>query len=407
MNTKKNDETTLVRVEILKEEYRPYFGLNRIDEKWVQVQLNSSVIAFYDGDKLVKVIEHTLVIKDDGSLEGVYREFDTSDLTESKIYLLPRTNRGKKRKITPSLILNTIPQGCNFLILIESKHQDSMIFVQNFRNNQEIRINGFENVKTQEQVIAFFEEYIITCPSDYFSKIERLRNANHTTVKYRVGDIFRFDLDQSHYGYGLIVASIPNLKKEKLIASPHGLCMLMGQPLIIRLYKINTENPNLKSDDLRNVGLLPADAMMDNTIFWNTHPIVDHKKIEENDVDFPFQLCRTLNIDRKKVLCVNWGIGRKIVVIADVSIIKTLESRGNTGVSQIIPYYLLKDALVGGTGTNSHFDLRHPDNIQQYHAVLAECDLDPDISFDEFNLSCGGMTKKQYADYINFPKDKN
>jgi len=407
VNKNKSDGFTLVRIEIIKEEYRPFFGLNKIEENWTRIQLNSSVTTFYDGDNLVKVIDNTLVLKDNGFLEGVYREFDTSDLTESRMYMLPKTDRGKKKKIIPSLILNMIPQGCNFHILIETKHPKSMIFLSNFRNHQEIRITGFDNVKTLDQINAFFDEFIQTCPSDYFKKIDRLRNARHTTVKYRVGDIFRFDVDRSHYGYGLIVASIPELKKEKLILPPHGLLMLMGQALIIRLYKISTDNPNLKNGDLKNIDLMPALAMMDNAIFWNTYPIVDHKPLSENDIDFPFQYGTILNDEGIKVLSVNWGIGRKIAAKADLSNIIGHGSKSNLGVSQIIPYYLLNNALMGGPGTNPHSDTRHPDNIGLYHAVLKVCELDPKISIDEFNRSCGGMTRKQYADFINFPKNQN
>ncbi len=407
MDKQKYERCTPHRDEVFKNEYRSFFALNKVEMQWNQVYLNQSTSVYFDGDIIVKVIENKLVVCEDGTLFGSYIEFDTFDNTESRSFILPKTNRGKKKKITPSSVMSILPQGCSFYFFISDEDSSNRIVLLNNRNNQEIRITGFDSVRTANQLHSFFEDYVKTCPNDYFEKIDRLRNAKHVTIKYRTGDIFRFDLDRSHYGYGLIIASISKLEKDKLIYPPHGLCTLMGQGLIIRLYKISTEDPNLKSENLRSIDLLPADAMMDNTIIWNRHPIVDHKKLEENDVDFPFQLSKTTSGNIVLDRFISWGIGIKKSDQHSFPTNTKFSWKSNLAISQIIPYYLLEKALQGCSGTSVYSDLRHPDNIEQYHAVLEYFGLDPEISFDEFNRSCGGMTRKQYADYINFPKDQN
>lgn len=231
----------------IKNSERKYFGLEEISSNWDKTEFYSKtnicykrVVVFWEKDTIKKVIEEEKRMTDDGVIHSrYYREFDTVIETENREMILPLTSRGKKKKVSATNILGITPFGCQFYYSLHSIPEDARasISVSNPRNNQRLTIGEEEkisNIISSDDFRRFIEEYIDTCPTHYFDRIERMRNEKRKTVKYQPGDIFKVEIDRFHYCYGLITGEVRKMLKWKEVPERHSMRSFMMVPLMIR-----------------------------------------------------------------------------------------------------------------------------------------------------------------------------
>ena len=83
---------------------RKYFGLSSVADDWDKVKLSDSVILYYQGDKIVKVLQYSFG----------YFEYDTNIETKHRQILLSKTPKGKEQKLTIAKILKIKGSGIQF-----------------------------------------------------------------------------------------------------------------------------------------------------------------------------------------------------------------------------------------------------------------------------------------------------
>ena len=82
----------------LSNEERKYFGLNEVKENWIRKELTKDYIIYIEENKLVKRIQ---------SEKDCYYESDVLyNLSENHKFILPKTKRGKSKKLTESSVRN-------------------------------------------------------------------------------------------------------------------------------------------------------------------------------------------------------------------------------------------------------------------------------------------------------------
>ncbi len=91
----------------LTNEQRIYFGLEPIEPHWDRVILNGDTyrqasILYYDGD----IIKRHIV-----STKNQYQEKQYDDFTRDRTILLPKTGKGKEKKLTASVLESRQPIG--------------------------------------------------------------------------------------------------------------------------------------------------------------------------------------------------------------------------------------------------------------------------------------------------------
>lgn len=92
--------------------------------------------------------------------------------------------------------------------------------------------------------------FIAACPPGYFEKVERMKHTKHRTVKYFNGDIFRFEVDLEHYGFGLIIGQIGKMDKDGLLKEEHILGSTLGVCLLVRLYLFKTVDRDMRVENI-------------------------------------------------------------------------------------------------------------------------------------------------------------
>lgn len=412
---------------LLTDEERRYLALDGLRPEWKRISFYSNtngmynwVEAYFDGDTIVKVIQESRSFLRDGSpCYNSYMECDTDLKTEDGM-LIPLTGRGKLKKLTGSNIMAVTPFGCSLDFQINRVKKRTELFLDNLRANQRFPLGEWERIGKIDSDGAFHEFmdwYISTCRPDYFEKLERFRRAQKVTVRYRPGDIFRMELDRERYCYGIITGTVRQFLKMPELPEKHSLRRLMMVPIMVRTYQFVTEDPGLTARDLEGVPLGRMATVGDNDIIWGTHPIVDHKALTQEDLEFhlvcakikPHEPHSTLltqdmlmwdGLMKKETysLYVEWGFARTELPWEYFSerlraLMEDYTSpHGGVSVG-IIPRFAVESETPNLV--THRMDLLNPCCRELREELLRCLGLEQDTDFDGFARAFGGLTKAE------------
>ncbi len=409
-------------LEITNEERR-FLALNSIEDSWDVTQFNSKTnlwykrtTVFWEDNIIKKVIHEEKRVSNDVVTFVIYREFDTKLLTENREWILPLTSRGKKKKVNATNIMAVTPFGCVFHFYLETLHSiDVGIDVFNCRNNKVLAIGEEEKIHkitNDKDFHDFMNYYMATCPENYFDKIKELRDNKHVTVKYKVGDVFRMEIDRFHYGYGIITGKIKDILKWKELPEKHSLRTLMMVPIMVRYYDICTTSESLSDEDLTNIPLSRVDICGDNDIIWGTHKIIGHKELNVDDIEFNLVCTRFQEFNKHVTthtydslvadgivkspnnykLYVEWGMASAFIDDNQISpklkeyLVDYKSPHGGVNMS-------IKN--LGKKGYKYKYNLLNQENSKIREEIFRCLQLSSNASFDDFAIQFGGLTKEQ------------
>jgi hypothetical protein len=384
----------------LTNEQRPCFGLDPVHEEWEEVEIKPGTTIYYDQEDVIRK-----VIKFDPYYRFQYTEFDTFMATRNRTTILPKTEKGKEKKITPTNIIAPTPSGCTVTFRLTSERLGSGIYAYNPRNHIKLPIDSDDNLHTLDELRHWITQYIETCPPDYFNQVDRMRTMPHRTIKYKAGDVFRFEIDRLHYGFALIIGETKKL--SPYIPAGHNWNSLMTVPILFRFYELKTTEKELPIEEICSYPLLRADFMSDGDIIWGKHEIVGHKPLEAKDIDFPMHLSFLRENHGPRVLRFSWGLGTAIadkpLDIGEVG--TTIEDTprrdfSNSGVALSLPMYELLKVLNCEPQFGEWRDLLHPNNLQKRQKVYEWFGFPEEMDLDTFNQQHNGYTRQQYIDLI-------
>lgn len=424
---------------ILTNEERKYLALDPLEDKWETTSFYSKTnlwhkrtTVYWDNDVIKKVIVEQKKISKEGKLiYNSYQEDDTELLTESRQWLLPLTSRGKKKKVTATNILSVEPFGCTFhfhLDLYDGVH--TSFSIDNYRNNKRMpagETKRIDQIRNDADFHTFMQYYMSTCPPDYFDDVKRLRTAEHVTVKYSVGDVFRVKTDRFHYCYGIITGKVRDILKWKEMPNRHTFHSLMMVPVMVRYYGLMTTDADITVDELESCKLGRVDICGDNDIIWGTHPIIGHRQLREEDIEFNLVCAKLIrddehktvtaddfNISEKIIECprrfslyVEWGMATTILTYDKIS--EKLEAYlenyrcPHGGVAPSIHPMLMEDeteTVYAGNPYMYWYDLLNDSNREFREELFICLGLSKAATFDDFAGKFGGMTKAEIMERI-------
>ncbi|MCA9574247.1 MAG: immunity 26/phosphotriesterase HocA family protein [Sandaracinaceae bacterium] len=257
---------------------RHNLGLQPVIPDWDRVDVDG-VTVYFEGDVLRKYCK--------ADARG-YLEVDTQLPTRERRFVLPRTGRGKEKKLTASLLL--VAERANghwFQVTFGDDDRPPHVALLNTRNARGVPLFGFEQVRSLEALRGWLDEHDRRLTPAYRGELEAAASAPRQRLRYRPGDFFRVRVGYAHYAFGRVVAEVLALRKWGVLADEHVMSRLMTKPLVVRLYgeEHTTDEPAL--DALAATLMLEAEYVMDNQLFFGELPIVGHRPLEAHEVDFP------------------------------------------------------------------------------------------------------------------------
>lgn len=378
---------------------RIYFGLEPINPEWERVMLKGDnyrqeSILYFEGD----VIKRHIVSTEDG-----YEEKQYDELTKLRTVLMPKTGKGKEKKLTASVLESRHPIGVYCIIDVYGK-----IFIGSHTTQTTFYDSWWEgNGIVKKDLIEWIDEFIQSAPKNYIADLNLFKKATRKNVKYKVGDFFTFKISRSEYGFGRILLNVAELRAKYLLKDGHGLSLFMAKPVLIKIYTYVADSKEINIDKLERCSALPSDYMMDNLLFYGEFEIIGHKKLLNNDFDFPMSHGRHISPSRFSVF-LQWGMisaeipaagFNKYVNVDNPFVPENSPSRkaynpfGYYGIGFRPKFNTIdiKETIANNgeydyqkrPGYKMHFDLRNPQNREIRAEIMKQFGLDPDKGYEE------------------------
>jgi hypothetical protein len=379
---------------------REYLGLDLIPTTWDKEILKADTyrpdsIIYFDGNTLKRHIVST---------DNNYKETQYNELTKDRKILLPKTEKGKEKKLTGSVLESRQPIGVYFTA---DKFGD--IFIGNHTTQTTFYSSSWEKVKGDQAEIGIGDSvdiFISESPDNHLKEISEFKNAKRKNVKYKAGDVFAFKVNRTDFGFGRIQLNVDLLRKKNMIPKEHGLFRLMGPPLLVTIYALTSKTKQVDIDVLLKAPQLPSTFMMDNIVFYGEFEIIGHKPMEEDEFSFPISYGRRL--DREPYVFLQWGLIHVEKSVKDFDQYLVAENlnlpKGNPSrrVDNPYGYYSIgfrphydstdinttienggKFQFDKSTYYGSQFDLRNPNNKEIRVDILKAFGLNPTGSYED------------------------
>ena len=259
----------------LTNDQRRYFGLALVADNWDKQQFSETVTVYFDGDKIVKVLNYRL---------GYY-EYDTDISTKDKRILLPKTARGKEQKLTVPGILKIKGSGVQFSGSFQGggihvyDNRRNLFFIKSFTEDGEI--------KTYEDIVNWINNYIAKLPSNYFDWLNQELVKKRLNIKIKEGDVVAFKIAPGEYGFARILLDVFAEMKKGDIIRPQ-LYWVHPRSLIVAPYAYYANTLKVDIDILLTKKTLPTLCIFDLDVYRGEMPIVGYRPLSENDKQIPF-----------------------------------------------------------------------------------------------------------------------
>ena len=379
---------------------REYFGLEKVRPNWEKVILKGDTyrepsILYFEEDTIKK---HII------SSSTQYVEYQYDELTRNREIILPRTTKGKEQKLSASVLSTKTPIGVYFSLnnlgyLLIGNHTTKTTFYSSYWEDRK--------QKTENKLNYWVDDFIKKSDGNHIEQINKFKNTKKVNVKYKSGDYFAYKIDRKNYGFGRILLDINKLRKSNLLEKNHGLNLLMGTPVLVQLYPFISTEKKIDIKILENLTALPSDFMMDNHLHYGEYEIIGHKKLDENEFEYPMSYGRSISYGSSNVF-LQWGFIHKELPISKFNkyVIGENKFLPETSTSRFMqnPYgyyscgfstsYWKVDIVETIKNNNifdfnrepyykTEYDLRNPKNSALRKEIMTELGLDANLSYLE------------------------
>ncbi|MFN8296583.1 MAG: immunity 26/phosphotriesterase HocA family protein [Chitinophagales bacterium] len=382
----------------LSNKQRKYLGLEEVQVDWDLFQLNGETFVYFNKDRIVKKITCN---------SNLYHECELDEKTIDRKILLPKTGKGKEKKLNYTTISSVTPIGIYFVyspkggVSIASYDTQTTFYSTYF---EEATITSFDELSN------WLEDYIKTTKGEDLHELEKFKKAKRKNISYKEGDFFRFKVDRRNYGFGRVLLDVGQYKKSDTYKLSHnyGLSNLMGKAIVVKIYHIISRNKETDLIELKSRNACPSEYIMDNRLFYGEYEIIGNLALEDKELDFPISYSKSIKRGDDKAIYIQWG---KIYIETTISKFDKYLKGINPFIEINNPNYLIDNPYrKEGTGFSLHlkravldacikessnhpfwetngyfvrFDLRNPFNHEIKKEIFDHFGLNPDAEYSE------------------------
>lgn len=364
----------------LTNEQRKYLGLSPVGDTWELVYFTEQYL-YYDGNIIRKII----TVDDDGS----YYEAELYEITEeNRTILLPKTKRGKPKKMNYTATLSFQPFGVYF------RFSANEIIIANYTTQTKFYHEVPQNNLSLKE---WLNQWISETTEKDLEEIELYKNAKRKHIKYREGDFFSFKIGRRKWGFGRIVLDIAERRKSTTVKvqKNYGLTNLMGKALYIMVYRKIAETEKININELSLCKTFPVQAIMDNNFYYGEYKIIGNQPIIADEWEPIISYGRSINGQDRDTVYLQYGMIFKETTIDkfDKYLIGSngeINPYRNEAIGFGINSYYTTKSLTNGNEKKSAMnvrynstDLRDPENINIKREIFTFFGLDANKSYAE------------------------
>lgn len=280
----------------LNNEQRKYLGLELVKDNWEKVSLKgdsfrSSSVLYFDKNTIKKQVIST---------NTEYYELKYNEHTEDREFILPKTQKGKLKKLTSSVLESRTPIGTYF------KFETNRIIIGNHTTQNTFYSTHFENLKFKDisDLKSWLKDFIKNSTSKDLKKIQQFSSKKRKRVKLKEGDFFVFKVDRRNYGFGRLICDLGQLRKDSEFKAKKNegiMNLIVTQPLVIKIYHFISSEKDTDLEKLKKIKSIPSQYIMDNSLFYGDYEIIGNLELEGWELDFPISYARSMRPDFKTV----------------------------------------------------------------------------------------------------------
>lgn len=250
----------MTQYELLNSE-RKYFGLTPVNTNWEKCALGDTLVAYFDEEKIVKIINYNYG----------YLEYDTNIDTRDRLFILPKTLRGKEQKLTIAKLCKIKGSGIQF----SGSFEGGGIHIYNNKRNALLTKSFPEEnyIKSFEDISNWISDYISKTPVNYFDWLDEELTRKKQKIKVNQGDIVAFKISKREFGFASVLSESYGLYKS----------------LIIAPYAYYSDTLQIDIDNLITKKTLPAIRIFDVEIYRGTMPVIGNRSLSEIIENFQHQ----------------------------------------------------------------------------------------------------------------------
>lgn len=280
----------------LTNEQRKYLGLEKIPKSWDKIQITDEVYVYFDGNIIRKKISVN---------NNLYREIQLNEETENRTTLLPKTSRGKAKKLNFSSLDSRNGIGVYFNFDV------SGITIGNYTTEHTFYSTFFESIKFNglSDLPIWIEKFISETTKQDLKDLQEFASKKRKRTKLKEGDFFTFKVDRRNYGFGRLIADVRKMRKEPDFKENknYGLAQLMTQPLVIKVYRIIENSKKVELEKLKTLKALPTQYIMDNALFYGDFEVIGNLPLENWEIEFPISYARSISYTDIKTVYLQYG----------------------------------------------------------------------------------------------------
>ncbi len=285
----------------LSNEQRKYLGLKTVPKSWDRVILKGDTyrldsILYYEKNTIKKQIIST---------EFEYNEKHYNEQTDDRKMLLPKTKKGKPKKLTSSTLESRTAIGVYFDfskngVKIGNHTTQNTHYSSHFEN---IEFNGIIDLK------KWLKDYISNSTTKDLQVIKEFRLKKRTRINLKEGDFFSYKVDRWNYGFGRLIFDIRKFRKSTNFnkKNNYGLSNLMTQPLVIQIYHIISAKKDIELEYLKKLEIFPSQYIMDNLLYYGDYEIIGNIELEPQEIEFPVSYSSSINYNDLQTVYLQYG----------------------------------------------------------------------------------------------------
>ncbi len=264
----------------LTNEHRKYMGIKPLKENYemltFKVDKYEECYLFFDGDKIVKRVHY---FKSERCIsmceDDVY--YNTKN---DKTIVLPKTSRGKERKLTASVANSLSGDGVYFYIYQDLTSEYNRAIIGNITTQKTFYENHhIDKCSTYDDFKIWCDKFVSESTDEDIKAAQKFALEKRKHCTYKEGDYFRVRLGRNQYTYGRILLDIYKRSKNNTL---NYWDILMGRPLIIEVFHILTTRKDVSIDELKNLKTFPSQHIMDNRFYYGDYEIIGNDKVPDN-----------------------------------------------------------------------------------------------------------------------------
>lgn len=260
---------------------RQCLGLEEISENWDRVELAEGNIIYFD--------ENDVIRKEIAREALFYRESSLwIETQQDRTMLIPKTSRGKIKKLTLSNVLDRSSYGM-YLVWNGESGNVQLANVTTQVTYYHSCLEGI-SITNQQDWQNWLEAWENETTEEKLREVQEFATRKRKHCHYKEGDFFRFRWDRHTFGYGRILFDVTAWTKQ---GNPFW-NILMGRPLVVQVYHIVTQDADLSVEDLVSLPACPSQFIMDNIFYYGECEILGNLPFT-GEIDYPVMYGKSIS----------------------------------------------------------------------------------------------------------------